>query len=150
MHPDDLDRLVDRELRQLPTPRAPQTLLPRVLAAVEHLTRRPWYARAWFTWPLGWQVMSLIALATIVVGGAALVPAARVAASDATSTLVSRVIGEVATTVHRLDATMSVGRVLWRALLEPLAAYALALVVLMGLACAVFGTALNRVAFGRT
>ena len=45
--------LVDRELRQLPSPRAPHTLLPRVLAAVEQWTRRPWYARAWFTWPLG-------------------------------------------------------------------------------------------------
>jgi hypothetical protein len=150
MYSDDLDRLVDRELSQLPTPRAPHTLLPRVLAAVEHLTRRPWYARAWLTWPLGWQIVSLVALATIVAGGAVLVPSARVAASDATSKLASGVIGEVAATLNLLDAAMNAGRVLWRALLEPLAAYALALVVLMCLACAVFGTALNRVAFGRT
>ena len=38
----------------------------------------------------------------------------------------------------------------WRALLEPLVAYAFALVVLMCLTCAAFGTALNRIAFGRT
>src|SRR5580765_1932286 len=113
MYPDDLDRLVDRELRELPTPRAPRTLLPRVLAAVEHLTRRPWYARAWLTWPLGWQIVSLVALATIVAGGAVLMPSARVAASDATSRLASGVIGEVAATVNLLDATMNAARVLW-------------------------------------
>jgi len=150
MYPDDLDRLVDRELRELPTPRAPRTLLPRVLAGVEHLTRRPWYARAWLMWPLGWQIVSLVALATIVAGGAVLMPSARVAAGDATSKLASGLIGQVAATVNLLDATMNAARVLWRALLEPLAAYALALVVLMCLACAVFGTALSRVAFGRT
>ena len=34
-------------------PRAPHTLLPRVLAAVQAWAQRPWYERAWFTWPLG-------------------------------------------------------------------------------------------------
>ena len=39
--------------------------------------------------------------------------------------------------------------ILWRALLEPLVTYAFVLVVLMCLACAVFGTALNHVVFER-
>jgi hypothetical protein len=150
MYPAELDRLVDAELRQLPSPRAPQTLLPRVMAAVEQWTRRPWYTRAWFTWPLGWQVTSVAALALIVVAGALLMPSARVAAGDAALRLAPGVLSDVAQTANRVDATMNAGRVVWRALLEPLVAYAFALVVLMVLACAAFGTALNRIAFGRT
>src|SRR6478752_931002 len=60
---DDLEALASRELRRLPLPRAPQTLLPRVLAAVDAWARRPWYMRAWFTWPLGWQGASLALVA---------------------------------------------------------------------------------------
>ena len=48
MDPDELASLIDRELRDLPGPRAPRSLLPRVLEAVAE-ARRPWYARAWRT-----------------------------------------------------------------------------------------------------
>jgi hypothetical protein len=146
----DLDRLVDRELSQLPSPRAPHTLVPRVLTAVDEWSRRPWYTRAWLTWPAGWQIASLAALVLLVVGGAMLMPSARAAADEAAARFLPGVPSEVADTAHRVDATMNAGRVVWRALLEPLAAYAFALVVLMCLACAAFGTALNRIAFGRT
>ena len=47
MNPADLETLVDCKLKALPTPRAPHTLLPRVLAAVQEWTLRPWYTRAW-------------------------------------------------------------------------------------------------------
>jgi len=150
MYPADLDVLVDRQLKQLPLPRAPQTLLPRVLAAVEQWTRRPWYERAWFTWPVGWQIASLAVLAVLVAGGAVLLTGVRAAAGETVSRLVPGVLSEVADTANRVDATMNAGRVVWRVLLEPLAAYAFALVVLMCLACAAFGTVLNRIAFGRT
>jgi hypothetical protein len=146
MDPTDLERLVGRKLRQLPVPRAPSTLLPRVMTAVEHWTRRPWYARAWLTWPLAWQIVSLAALVLIVGGGAVLVPTALAAAGDAMSTLVLGVKGEVAGTAHQVDAAINAGRVLWRALLEPLVAYAFAVVMLMCAACAAFGAALGRVA----
>src|SRR6185436_18949429 len=65
---DDLERRVHEELRRLPAPLAPSTLLPRVLAAVDAWARRPWYERAWFTWPLGWQIVSAAALALAVYG----------------------------------------------------------------------------------
>jgi hypothetical protein len=146
---DDLDTVLDRELRQLPAPRAPHTLLPKVLAAVEQWSRRPWYTRAWLTWPLGWQLVSLAVLAMIVVGGAVLLTDARAAAGDVTSRLAPGAIREVVETANRLDAAVNACRVLWRALLEPFAAYAFALVLVMWLACAAFGTVLNRVAFGR-
>ena len=74
MNPDDLERLTHRELHRLPAPRAPRTLLPRVMAAVEAWANRPWYTRAWFTWPLGWQVASAAALVLLVTGGVMLAP----------------------------------------------------------------------------
>jgi hypothetical protein len=39
--------------------------------------------------------------------------------------------------------------VLWRALLAPVVPYAFGVVFLMCVACAVFGTALNHLVFGR-
>ena len=48
-----------------------------------------------------------------------------------------------------VETTANSARILWRTLLEPLATYALVVVVLMFLACAVFGTALNHVVIER-
>src|SRR4029078_6895329 len=55
---DELERRTDAELGVRRPPMAPDTLLPRVLAAVDAWINRPWYTRAWFTWPLGWQIAS--------------------------------------------------------------------------------------------
>jgi hypothetical protein len=125
-------------------------LLPRVLAAVDQWARRPWYSRAWFTWPPGWQVASLMALALLVAGVALLMPGALAAAGGAASRLAPGAMSEVADTASRVDAAINAGRVVWRALIEPLAVYAFVLVALMCVACAAFGTALDRVAFDRT
>jgi hypothetical protein len=149
MHPDDLETLVDGELRQLPLPRAPHTLLPRVLAAVQQWTRRPWYARAWVTWPRAWQVVSIAALILFGVGSAMLLPAARAAASGPASTFAAGVVSDVAGMAQGAEATMTAARVLWRTLLEPFVAYAFAVVLGMCLACAALGTALNHVVLGR-
>ena len=129
MQPDEfaeLESLADRELRGLPVPRAPQTLLPRVLAAVDAWARRPWYMRAWFTWPYGWQAVSTAALAAIVYA-----------------------MFNVPSAPPSVVTAMSASRVLWDALIEPLLPYLLAIVVLMCLACAVFGMALNYVLLER-
>src|SRR5579859_435636 len=64
----DLERIVDAELRQLPLPRAPQTLLPRVMQAVEAGAHRAWYARAWFTWPWWWRLASVALVALLAYG----------------------------------------------------------------------------------
>jgi len=118
----DLEQRVDRELRRLPAPRAPHTLLPRVLAAVEAWVNRPWYTRAWFTWPLGWQVASVALLALVVAGVWMLPPAP-----------------------PSVVVTTNAGRVLWRTIVEPFLAYAFVIVVIMCLACAAFGAALSYV-----
>ena len=124
---DELERRVHEELRRLPGPLAPRTLLPRVLAAVDAWANRPWYARAWFTWPLGWQIASVAALAFAVYGTWNLPP------------LPASVV-----------ATTNAGGVIWRTLIEPLLGYVVFLVVLMCLACAVFGAALNYLFLERT
>ena len=75
MDPVDLERLTDRALRTLPTPRAPRSLLPRVLAAVAAEASRPWYARAWLSWPLHWQLVSGAATVSVVVAAMFVGPA---------------------------------------------------------------------------
>src|SRR5689334_21333208 len=105
---EQLERQVHGELRRLPLPLAPDTLLPRVLAAVDAWARKPWYTRAWFTWPIGWQIASILLVALGAVG-LWLVPSAP------PSVLV----------------TTNAGRVLWRTMVEPFLVYAFAIVVLM-------------------
>ena len=127
MLPADLERVVHRELQRLPLPRAPHTLLPRVLAAVDAWVNRPWYERAWFTWPLGWQVASIAVVALVGYGFWNLPPAP-----------------------PALQATTSATHVLWRTLIEPFLTYVFVVVVLMCVACAAFGAALNYLVLERT
>ena len=148
MRPVDLERIVHRELRQLPLPRAPHTLLPRVLAAVQELSRRPWYARAWFTWPLGWRLASIAALVLLVAGGAVLLPTVEAAASRA-ATLGDGVFTGPAGVFQRVELAANAVVVVWRAVGQPLAAYAFAVVVVMCVICAAFGAALNYVLLER-
>ena len=142
MNTPDLETRVDRELRRLPAPRAPHTLLPRVMAAAQAWAERPWYTRAWVTWPLAWQVVSAAALVAIVAGGAVLLPHARSAATSVTTAFAS---DEAVAVTQQVADTTSSARILWRTLLEPLLTYVFGIVVLMVLACVAFGTALNYV-----
>lgn len=149
MDPGDLERLVDRELRRLPTPSAPRTLLPRVLAATQAWARRPWYGRAWLTWPLGWQVVSVAALVSLIAGSAVLLPSMWASAVVAASPIMAGPVSDAANLAQRAGVAANAFQVVWRAVLEPLVTYAFVLVALMCLACAAFGAALNHVAFER-
>jgi hypothetical protein len=40
-----------RELRQLPPLKAPQTLIPRVVSAIESKACQPWWKKSWAQWP---------------------------------------------------------------------------------------------------
>ena len=61
----ELETRIDRELKRLPELPAPPALLPRVLAVLGRQAVRPWYRRAWQTWPLGLQVASFAVLAAM-------------------------------------------------------------------------------------
>jgi hypothetical protein len=59
MEPDhDLARQIDRALRELPFPRAPETLVPRVMSAIRARAERAWYRQPWLSWPLAWRIAS--------------------------------------------------------------------------------------------
>jgi hypothetical protein len=147
MDPVDLERLIDSELRSLPAPRAPRTLLPGVMAAANAAAQRPWYSRAWLQWPVGWQLASAVALMAVVAAGSAVLPPIR----DAVETIsfVANVRSDVAASAQQVETATTAVRVLWRTLLAPVVPWAFALVTLMCAACAVFGTALNHLVFGR-
>jgi len=144
---EELERLADRELQRLPAPRAPHTLLPRVMAAVEAWAARPWYTRAWFTWPVGWQVASIAAVALVVTGAVLVGPQVQAAAASMIAAV--QLFGGGVPDAAPVETTANGARILWRTLLEPLATYALIVIVLMFLACAVFGTALNHIVIER-
>ncbi len=140
----DSDDIVGRRLRELPGPRAPQTLLPRVLAAAERWSRRPWYTRAWLTWPFGLQALSLATLALLLVGISLVIPTVQGQAADAAWRLTGGRLADLKDVAQRVDAVTNGCLVLWRALVEPLAPYAIAMFALTCLLCALSGTALNR------
>jgi hypothetical protein len=145
----DLERLVEVHVRALPPPRAPQTLLPRVMAAVQQLAMRPWYRRAWFTWPRAGQLAALAGLLLLTAGSLMLLPEAVGPVAAAASSLAADRQRDVAAIAGYGRIAWEVGGVLWRTMFEPLVVYAFGVVLLMCLACAVFGAALNHVAFGR-
>jgi hypothetical protein len=146
MDPIELERRVDAQLRRLPRPGAPHTLLPRVMAAVR-AAARPWYQRDWFSWPAAWQTLSSVALVSLVIGLGLWLPDLRMTVDTQVAEVVAPVTTPVADTVARMDALATAARVFWRAA-QPLAGLLLMLVLIMCAACAVFGVALNRVAFG--
>lgn len=123
---DDLAAAIDRELRRLPAPHAPETLLPRVLAAAEAWAHRPWYTRAWFTWPAVWRLASIAAFAVLAFAFWNVPPAPK-----------------------SVVATASATRVVWDLLVAPALPYAVGFVVLMGVTCVVAGLALNYVLLER-
>jgi hypothetical protein len=149
MEPDDLERIVGRALKQLPSPRAPDTLLPRIVAAVDTSAQRPWYRRAWRTWPLAWQVASAVACAALILLIASAGPV-NTASTVARTTPASDVISDSVAFAGRMQDASGVAWTLWRVVLQPLVPYAFALAMLMCGACVVFGVALNYVVFGRT
>jgi len=149
MEPDDLERLVDRALTRLPSPRAPETLLPRVMALVDASAQRVWYRRAWRTWPLAWQIASAIACAALLLLIASVGPVTSVGTVAKTAPA-SQVISDSVAFAGRMQDATGVAWTLWRVVLQPLVPYAFALAMLMCGACVVFGVALNYVVFGRT
>ena len=128
MDPVDLDDRLDRELKRLPAPRAPQTLVPRVMAATVHRDERAAGATGWFTWPLSWRVASVAMVALLAYGTWWLFSAPPEGMSTA-----ARTAGETAT----------VARVVWDVLLQPVATYIFILGVSLALVSAAAWAALE-------
>jgi hypothetical protein len=119
----------------LPEPRAPRTLLPRVLAATVHKDGPAPAPTGWTTWPLAWRVASIAALLVVVFG----VP-----------TLLSSPPAEVTSTARKVADTATVVRAFWDLLLRPVATYVVILAVSLTLACAAAWAALEFALGGPT
>lgn len=132
MNRDDLESLIHRRLAQLPPPRAPGTLVPRVMAQVRRRRPSPWYGRPWVAWPRVWQVVSLVlfvglsVVAWFGIEGAGGGPMTNVARSVETS------IQAVTGTAEALAGSL---RVLRRVILERIAGYLGYLMVVTGIVC---------------
>jgi hypothetical protein len=148
MDPADLKSEIDRALKSLPDPRAPRTLLPRVMAAVEQQQARQPKRRTWFTWPLGWQVASVTALILLAAGLAWVLPSAQTAVSASTANAVASVHTRFAGVIEDASALTTAARIVWTAFFQPIVGCLLAFLVVMSVACAAFGAALGRVALG--
>jgi len=140
------DAAIDRALRALPPPRAPRTLLPRVMAAVARERARPWYSRAWLAWPRRWQAASIAALAVPGAGAVWLSPYANGGAD--------RLVALAAAASPRLDAVWAgadvvatVVHAIWSAVLGPVAAVGFVAAVLVALGGGACWTTINHLAF---
>ena len=128
MDPADLEQLLGRELKALPQPRAPRTLLPRVMAVTLERVGDPGTATGWSTWSRAKQLGSIAVLTAVIAGLWLLLPAAPREITDATRTAAETAI---------------VIRVFWQVLFGPIAVYIAVLGVALTLACAAAWAALE-------
>jgi hypothetical protein len=145
-----LEAAVDRELKALPDLRAPQRLLPRVMAVIEQRAVLPWYRRAWQTWPLPLQVVSMLALLTafsgLCFGSWQLVHAPAVAAATSEASGWFRTLSRSLSTLGVLANAL----VLAVRSLGPLVLSGIVMALLLGYAaCVGFGALYVRLAFAR-
>ena len=149
MDPSNLERRIAWELAHLPSPAAPATLLPRVMAAVQAWATRPWYERAWTTWPIGWRVAALALFVVGAVGASLIVPALTSALQEAGTAVLAKVSSRVPDLGTRVEVISLAAPVLWRALIYRVLFIAFIVVAFMSLACAMVAAVLNRAVFGR-
>lgn len=119
----DLDQRLDRELARLPRPRAPRTLLPRVMAAVASPA-----ASGWSTWSRAWQAASLIVV---------------LAAGGIVAWLLTSPPPPVAASAESAGQAIAIGRVLWDVVLRPAAFYLFAVGIVLTLVGAAVWAALE-------
>ena len=145
-----LEAAVDCELKALPILRAPKTLLPRVMAVIEQRAGVPWYRRAWQTWPLPLQAVSMLVLmvsfAGLCLGSWQLVHASAVASATSEASGCFRMLSTILSTLGVLVNAI----VLAVRSLGPLVLFGILVAVLLGYAvCVGFGTLYVRLAFAR-
>jgi hypothetical protein len=145
MNPIDLEQLVDVELKRLPPPRAPRTLLPRVLAAAAAQQPHARPARGWSLWPRVWQFAGGAAAVVVFFG---IWKLAAFAQPFVSGLMPSGGFGRAAAFAKNAEDAATVVRVLWDVLLQPVATYVSVLAISLALACALLWTAVERLAPG--
>jgi hypothetical protein len=134
MNPRDMnesDRLLHRTLSALPQPKAPATLIPRVMAAVAAREARREVRTStstWLDWPLVWQALSIAALAVLALGVSWAAPGAHAFVAESTAVRIAAIV--------------------WSTYLQPVTGYVVVWMVMMSAACALVAGTLGRVALG--
>jgi hypothetical protein len=143
---DDLEHAVDRELKALPAPAAPSTLLPRVMAAVAQTDRAPWYSRAWLAWPVAAQAASVLALVAAGLAAWWVMPAAWTWAGGLTA-VGAPLAAPIAVAADWAAACVAVGRAVWL-VAQPIFFYFALIAAAASILAAAYWAALNRLALG--
>ena len=116
----DLESLIQRKLAELPAPKAPGTLLPRIMAEVRRTGRSPRRQRTWTGEVWQRQTVRLAASTALILMGGLFVDWASDGGVGSTWGLLLETAEEAA---GGAGAMVHESRVLWRVLLEPIAAY---------------------------
>jgi hypothetical protein len=59
---------IHRELRQLPGLKAPETLVARVLTAIESRAHQPWWKKSWVNWPSSMRLAFVVGVCALAGG----------------------------------------------------------------------------------
>ena len=110
--PEQLERFIDKALRDQPLQRAPSDLESKVMAAIAHRAVTPWWRSSFAHWPAAARVLFLVASAVFVKLGldaAALVigpidPAARSAALFAELAWIHALFGSIGAVLRSLPS----------------------------------------------
>jgi hypothetical protein len=132
-----------RALRNLPEPKAPGTLAPRVMAIVHARIAHP-PAPTWFEWAWGWRVASLSAAVVVMVGVVVGWPYFVALVQPG----VDAIVAGVAPIVQNAEGVWAVAAVMFRSVWHPVAMPFVLFVTAMTIACATVGAMLGRVALG--
>ena len=141
----ELETAVHDALGRLPSPRAPETLQPRIMAVVRGRAGSPWYDRAWLTWPFRWQVASGMAFAAVLVAFVNLLPAIDAAAGREVLAMAGDWPARLSTTIEQGSAALNAAAVLWRLVIQPMTSCLIALAAATSVTCAMTGAVLARV-----
>ncbi len=120
MNPPDLESLIQRKLAELPAPKAPGTLLPRIMAEVRRTGRSPRRQRTWTGEVWQRQAVRLAASTALILMGGLFVDWASDGGVGSTWGLLLATAEEA---TIGAGAVVHESRVLWRVLLEPIAAF---------------------------
>jgi hypothetical protein len=157
MDPADLEQEIAAALRRLPSPRAPRSLMPRVMEAVRARSEEPWYRGPWFRWPAAGR-MAAGGMALLLIAASAWWMPSALAVTARTMVAIGGSIAESITQQVSWQPPENIRRVLelaaalqavWRTLLAPLVFYASAFAVVMGGVFALCAAVLTRVTLGR-
>jgi hypothetical protein len=122
-----------------------------VLAAARAWAERPWYSRAWLTWPVGWQAASVAAFALLVAFGAWLAPLAGTSVSEVMAAVPRERVEPLVHGVARIESVARTASAIadavwlaWRSVMLPGVLYGFVLLGLMCAACAAFSMMASR------